>query len=148
VNENINMLARMFELQKDLQRRLGTPLVGIEARERAPISPRTLALPWLSDDEKSNLRRWHKEFSLALMMESSELMDWSPWKTWSKQLGNKQQVAEFSNEHVTEVLFEVADCFHFLINICLVYGITPEDLFESFTNKNKVNHTRQDGGSY
>lgn len=139
----MDRLWKMFELQRELQARLGTPLVGMDLRQSGR------ELDSMTEDERSTLTKWHKEFTLALMMESSELMDWSAWKHWSKRLGNKNEdVTPFSNEHRHEILLEIVDCFHFLINIALLYGVEPAEIFDVFENKNAINHKRQDGGTY
>ena len=135
-------LEQMFQLQRELQMRLDTPLVGDGLRARG------LAISDATPGELADLTKWHKEFSLALMMEASELQDWIPWKHWSKQLGNKQDVPQFSEHHRHEVTMEIVDCFHFLINISLMWGITPSQLFDIFSTKNEINHARQNSGSY
>ena len=40
----------------------------------------------------------------------------------------------------------MVDLFHFLISLAQVLGMTPEDVYEAYTKKNKVNHNRQDSG--
>lgn len=139
----MDRLREMFELQRALQSRLGTPLVGNEIRNAGRD------FSTADESERETLTKWHKEFTLALMMEASELMDWSAWKHWSKRLGNKSDaVTPFTNEHRAEILLEVVDCFHFLINIALLYGVDPDEIYNVFLSKNAVNHQRQDGGKY
>ena len=46
--------------------------------------------------------------------------------------------------HGTKV--EVIDLLHFLISIAQVLEITPEDFYEAYAKKNKVNLARQDSG--
>jgi dimeric dUTPase (all-alpha-NTP-PPase superfamily) len=142
-----DLLKRMFEMQHDLQARLGTPMIGDDARrKRGGIRINSLAD--LNETDRAVIKKWHKEFSLALMMEASELMDWSPWKHWSSRLGNKAEITFLGPDHLREVHMEIVDCFHFLIDLALLYGFTAEDLFETFAEKNAINHRRQDGGSY
>lgn len=108
-----------------------------------------LELSSVDDVGKRLITRWHKEFSLALMMEASELMDWSAWKHWSTQLGNKNHdVVPFTKTHVREIKMEIVDCLHFLVNLSLLYGISSDDLYLAFVEKNSINHKRQDSGSY
>jgi dimeric dUTPase (all-alpha-NTP-PPase superfamily) len=40
----------------------------------------------------------------------------------------------------------VIDLFHFLISMAQVLGMTPEDVFDAYTKKHKVNVQRQDSG--
>ena len=90
----------------------------------------------------------HKEYSLALMMEGGEIMDWVPWKGWSRQLGNKEPHVAMSESHQDEVRKEIADALHFVLALALLWGMTADDLFKYYTAKNAVNHGRQDTGAY
>lgn len=102
----------------------------------------------LDDDSKAIVVKWHKEYALALMMESAELMDWSPWKHWSKRLGNKQDIVQFSDRHRDEVLNELADIVCFLMNMCALWGIETQQLMRAVQLKTEVNHKRQASGTY
>ena len=102
----------------------------------------------LSDGDRALIARWHKEYALALMMESAELMDWSPWKHWSKQLGNKSPILPFSAAHRNEVKAELADLICFILNDCALWGITPSELVAATLAKTMVNHQRQATGTY
>jgi hypothetical protein len=59
-----------------------------------------------------------------------------PWKWWaSYQKFDKQ------NARV-----EIVDLLHFLISVAQVMEITPDDLFEAYTKKHRVNLNRQESG--
>lgn len=90
------------------------------------------------------------EYATAIMMEGSELKDWTPWKHWSENAGNKAVTKNnmLSPDHIHQMRIEVADILCFLINVSLWLGMTPDTLNEIHANKVLVNHNRQEGGSY
>lgn len=87
----------------------------------------------LSDEEKA---KWVLNYTRAMQQEISELIDSVPWKWWAKYQEFDEQNAKV----------EVVDLFHFLISLAQVLGMSPEDVYEAYTKKNKVNHKRQDSG--
>jgi dimeric dUTPase (all-alpha-NTP-PPase superfamily) len=87
----------------------------------------------MSDEEKA---KWVLNYTRAMQQEIAELIDSVPWKWWAKY-------QEFDEQNAR---VEVVDLFHFLISIAQVLGMTPEDVYEAYTKKNKVNHKRQDSG--
>lgn len=74
--------------------------------------------------------------SLALIDEVMESLRETPWKPWKKN-------QEFNESNYKE---ELVDAWHFLINLTLASGMTPESFHERFINKNNKNHKRQDEG--
>jgi dimeric dUTPase (all-alpha-NTP-PPase superfamily) len=87
----------------------------------------------MSEEEKT---KWVLNYTRAMQQEMSELIDSVPWKWWAKY-----QEFDAQNAKV-----EVIDLFHFLISLAQVLGMTPEDVYEGYMKKNKVNHNRQDSG--
>jgi len=72
----------------------------------------------------------------ALIAEIGEILELNQkWKSW------KKNPAEYNRK---EMLFEIVDAFHFLINIALFSGFDADKIFDAFLNKNKINHERQD----
>lgn len=76
-----------------------------------------------------------KDMTLAAMVELTEILNETPWKPWKKQ----------QSLNPDKYLEEVADLMHFIINLCLVANITPDMLYEAYSNKNKVNQDRNKG---
>ena len=73
---------------------------------------------------------------LALTDELHEALQevgWKPWAT-SRHLNRPEYVGE------------LIDAFHFLINLFLAVGATPEEVYEAYVSKIKRNHKRQDDG--
>ena len=73
---------------------------------------------------------------LAAVDELMEALRETPWKPWKKQ-------QTFNQENFKEELVDVA---HFMINLILASGMTAEEFFTRYINKNKVNHKRKEEG--
>jgi dimeric dUTPase (all-alpha-NTP-PPase superfamily) len=72
----------------------------------------------------------------ALIGEIGEILEeFQAWKAWRKN------PPDYDRE---KLLLEVVDAYHFIINIALYLGFDADDIYDSFTKKNKVNHNRQD----
>jgi len=80
-------------------------------------------------------RRVFMQFELAMRQESAEAIDSLNWKWW------KHDTDDWDN-----VKIELIDILHFWVSMATVAGLTAEDVFELYAKKNKLNHTRQDGG--
>jgi len=87
----------------------------------------------MSEKEKAE---WVLNYTRAMQQEIAELIDSVPWKWWAKYQKFDEQNAKV----------EVVDLFHFLISIAQVLGMTPQDVYDAYQKKNKVNHLRQDSG--
>jgi putative phosphoesterase len=81
-------------------------------------------------------QQWILNYSRGMTQEVSELTDCVPWKWWaSYQKFDKQ------NARV-----EIVDLLHFIISLAQVMEITPDELFEAYTKKHRVNLARQESG--
>lgn len=80
--------------------------------------------------------QWVLNYTRAMQQEMAELIDSVPWKWWAKY-----QTLDIQNARV-----EVVDLFHFLVSIAQVLGMTPDDVYNAYLKKNKVNHNRQETG--
>ena len=87
----------------------------------------------MSEAEKT---QWVLNYTRAMQQEMAELIDSVPWKWWAKYQQFDEQNAKV----------EVVDLFHFLVSLAQVLGMTPEDVYQAYSKKNKVNHNRQDSG--
>lgn len=61
------------------------------------------------------------------------LEEYQGWKDW------KDDVTFDS----WNLLYEVVDLWHFIINLTLYLGFDANDVFEAFCKKNQINHERQ-----
>ncbi len=90
----------------------------------------------LRDIDEEEQTKWVLNYTRAMQQEISELIDSVPWKWWAKY-----QKFDKQNARV-----EVIDLFHFLVSLAQALGMTPEDVFDAYVAKNKVNHQRQESG--
>lgn len=88
-----------------------------------------------SMDEAAKVQ-WVLNYTRALQQELAELTDSVPWKWWAKYQKFDEQNARV----------EVVDCFHFLVSIAQVLGMTADDIHQAYVKKNVVNHQRQESG--
>jgi len=117
---------RIF-IKKDLRDRDGKTLTMDallkEARSTEPIGPNTIVNEWLG------------KYLTALDDESRELREELLWKWWSKDHLDMQNIR-----------VEIVDQLHFWISLALTSGMSSEDVFNTYTQKNAVNHARQEQG--
>lgn len=80
--------------------------------------------------------KWILNYCRAMSQEIAELTDSVPWKWWAKYQKFDEQNARV----------EVVDLFHFLISLAQVLGMSADDVFRAYVEKNKVNLQRQETG--
>ncbi len=106
----------MFRLQEELNKRIGVS-----------------DFSGMTEEQQTH---WILNYCRAMTQELAELTDSVPWKWWAKY-----QKFDKQNARV-----EVVDLFHFLISLAQVLGMSADDVHRIYTEKNKVNHQRQDSG--
>jgi dimeric dUTPase (all-alpha-NTP-PPase superfamily) len=111
-----DMLKEMFRMQAELNRRIGV-LPGEQ----------------MSEEDQ---HKWILNYCRAMTQELAELTDSVPWKWWAKYQKYDKQNARV----------EVVDLFHFLISLAEILGMSADDVFRYYTEKNKLNFKRQDSG--
>jgi hypothetical protein len=77
--------------------------------------------------------------------EFSEMMGRLPWKTW-KKYSHDELLTWTSVEQRAETIFEGVDLIHFIMNIFIIFGISADEVFAYYKEKNKENFARQDRG--
>lgn len=80
--------------------------------------------------------KWTKEYLMHINCEGVELLEMLPFKHWKN----------YDNFKLDEIniKYEIIDMFHFFLDICLVWGITGEELAKLYFAKNKHNFERQE----
>lgn len=128
----MDKLDEIYELQTALRQRYGVKTIEDDST--------TLA----------ELFETIKQKGLAISMEAAEIINWTPWKPWSKQIGSKDPEWPIerlgTDDHLHEIKMEVVDVLHFAIELAQVLGMTAGDIHAMYVRKNKVNHVRQDEG--
>ena len=111
-----DMLADMFRMQAELNKRIGVNSPDVMTEEQQ--------------------QQWILNYCRAMSQELAELTDSVPWKWWAKY-----QTFDKHNARV-----EVVDLFHFLISLAEMLGMSAEDVYRYYRDKNIVNLQRQDSG--
>jgi len=70
---------------------------------------------------------------------------WKPWKGDHKEAPSKN-FNDMSENDLKELKMELIDIQHFLFNMMLAVGMTPEELFNYYFSKNEENRNRQKRG--
>lgn len=78
---------------------------------------------------------------LMAQAELVELLNWLPWKKHKQEYG--RGITEDERRAAAE---EVVDLFHFVLNMAILLGISPQTLYRLYVAKSEVNHARQDAG--
>lgn len=85
--------------------------------------------------DRSDKSLWIQKQTLAMMSELAELIDEVNFKWWKnpKPLDDEK------------IKYEIVDIFHFFMSMCITAGMSADELYELYKNKNKENFDRQDG---
>lgn len=86
----------------------------------------------LSEEDKIKLT---KEFILSMHRELGEVLNEIPWKL------HRANSQDYSIEHVQEELIDVQK---FLMNLFLIWGMTPETFYDTFMKKSAIVQARYD----
>ena len=108
----MDKLDRIFELQKELNDQIGFSV----------HNP-------LSQEEKI---QWILNIVRALQQELAEIVDTVPWKWW----------AHYQTFDEQNVRVELIDVLHFLVLLAQILGLSAEDVYQLYLQKNKVNIER------
>ncbi len=80
---------------------------------------------------------WIQKRSLALIDEVGEVLREANYKWWKNPKPKDEQ----------NIKEELVDVLHFLIGMCIDAGMTAEEMYKIYLNKNEENHKRQTGKS-
>jgi hypothetical protein len=118
------MLAELFELQAELNRRIGFD----PARLRERFNPLEAG-------------RWLNDYIAAASNELEELRDCTYWKHWCAEAkqGRRFELHDLQNARV-----EVIDLLFFWISLAQCVGLNADDVRRLYLQKLDVNHRRQD----
>jgi|TARA_R110002020_G_scaffold320664_2_gene536586 dimeric dUTPase (all-alpha-NTP-PPase superfamily) len=119
-----DMLSNLFNAQLEFQTTMAQP------KEIATVL-----------NNKTGAVKRMKQNLLALHAECSELLEWLPWKDWKTYSDSAP-----SDSAIAEAQYELIDIQHFVINIAIHLGMTPESFFDMFMRKQEENRDRQRRG--
>lgn len=112
-------LVKMFEMQDELNKRIGADMVDVAALRIDSV-----------------IAAWTQQLVIAMQQELAELIDCVPWKWW----------ANYQDYDLQNARVEIVDLFHFLISLAQLHGMSAEDVFNAYKAKHRINHERQDSG--
>ncbi len=78
---------------------------------------------------------WLSNYSRAMREEILELDEELLWKWWSKD-----------EIDIQNIRVELIDILHFLVSAMICSGLTPEKVYDIYSQKHAVNLSRQDSG--
>ncbi|MEL7607920.1 MAG: dUTPase [Bacillota bacterium] len=87
--------------------------------------------------EHLSMEEWIQKDVLAMIAELGELLDEVNFKWWK----NKKPVDGAALKE------ELVDVLHFFISMCIRSGMSADELYSVYCQKNQENHDRQEGVS-
>ena len=84
-----------------------------------------------------SMEEWMQKEVLAMLSELSEVLDEVNFKWWK----NKKPIDD------NALRGELVDILHFFVSMCIRSGMSADELFERYVEKNKENFDRQYGRS-
>ena len=125
----MDMLTAIFNRQRELMETYGPIEIANGARVPSPLLHGKLDLRLIQYRIKDLMQRTIEE-----MMEAANCLKNKPWK---------QDAQPTDVDHFQE---EIADAFHFFVEMCITAGLEPQDLFKLYFQKSEVNKFRQRSG--
>jgi len=127
----MDKLDEIVKLQSELMDRLKIIRFGPSFRDERQV---------MREEEHAHARdiqEQTKNMLHAITCEIGEVSDeinWKPWKNTRKDVD-------------LDLLYcELIDILHFIIEICLMWGMDANTIHQYYVAKNKINHERQDAG--
>ena len=138
MSDRIDSLEDIWLRQAELNERSGFDTAGLGQALAQAERDGTLA------DEggiRTDVGRAIKNYVDALTAECHELLECLSWKHWYREAreGRQYELQDIQNARV-----EATDMLFFLVSICQLLGMTPDDLFRLYAKKLGINHRRQD----
>lgn len=133
----MDKLKQMFEMQKSLNNYVFQKQ-GIKDVNGRPLMMQTIINEARKDTHigaNTDVCKWLGNYLTAMDDESKELRAEIPWKWWSKEFLDMQNIR-----------VEVVDKLHFWMSIAMSAGMNADDVFRIYEQKNLVNLQRQDKG--
>lgn len=128
-------LEKLFALQSELNDRIFAKK-DIRDRDGKVLTMATLRAEARAGESlgpNTDVNAWLGKYLTALDDESRELRDELLWKWWSKDSLDMQNIR-----------VEIIDQLHFWMSLALTAGLSAEDVFDVYMQKNAVNHARQE----
>lgn len=143
LSTNGSLLQQMLDMQKNLQSELATRLPKYNQH---PDNLETVGdiLDWnraqndAIDDER---REFYTSLGGMSNGEKAASAAWKRWKANHDEVRNTK-FSDLSEEDRLEVMFELIDEWHFVLNKFLSLGMSEQDIFTLYALKNRENFNR------
>lgn len=139
-----NTLAELYNLQKDIQENVyGYNFNKLQA---GPLPELRQFFDWNYHAIQDELRETFD--ALGGISDGIGNGVWKPWKKAYHEKAPNMSFNDMSENDKKELKMELIDIQHFLFNMMLAVGMTPEELMNYYFSKNKENRRRQSTGTY
>lgn len=139
-----NTLADLYNLQKDIQENVyGYDFSKLQA---GPLPELRQFFDWNYHAIQDELRETFA--ALGGMSDGIANGVWKPWKKAYHEQAPNMSLNDMSERDLKELKMELIDIQHFLFNMMLAVGMTPEELMNFYFAKNAENRRRQSTGTY
>lgn len=134
-------LADMYNLQKDIQENVYG--FDFKAMQEGSLEDMRKFFDWNYHAIQDELRETFD--ALGGIDNGIGNAVWKPWKG-DHQKASSMKFNEMTPSDLKELKMELIDIQHFVFNMMLAAGITPDELFNYYFSKNKENRSRQQRG--
>lgn len=137
-----NTLSDLYNLQKDIQENVyGYDFDQLRSK---PLSEFRQFFDWNYHAIQDELRETFD--ALGGIKDGIGNGVWKPWKKSYHEKAPNMTFNDLSESDKKELRMELIDIQHFLFNMMLASGLTPQDLMNMYFSKNKENRARQQRG--
>jgi hypothetical protein len=133
-----NTLSDIYNLQKDIQENVYG--YDFEAMRKGSLEDFRRFFDWNYHAIQDELRETFD--ALGGIKNGIGNAVWKPWKQDNKKI-KSMSFNDMSESDKKELKMELIDIQHFLFNMMLAAGMTPEELFNYYFSKNEENRNRQ-----
>jgi hypothetical protein len=137
-----NTLADLYNLQKDIQEKVYG--YDFEKLRKLDLLSFRQFFDWNYHAIQDELRETFD--ALGGIKDGVGNAVWKPWKKDHTEKAPRMKFSDMSPDDLKELKMELIDIQHFLFNMMLAVGMTPEELFNYYFAKNKENRNRQEKG--
>lgn len=140
--ESANTLADLYNLQKDIQENVYG--YNFDELRSKSLSEFRQFFDWNYHAIQDELRETFD--ALGGIKDGIGNAVWKPWKKAYHEKAPEMTFNDLSDSDKKELQMELIDIQHFLFNMMLAAGLTPQDLMNMYFAKNKENRERQKRG--
>jgi len=137
-----NTLADLYNLQKDIQENVYG--YNFEMLQSGPLDQLRTFFDWNYHAIQDELRETFS--ALGGVKDGVGNAVWKPWKKAYKEVVPSMSYNNLSESDKKELKMELIDIQHFLFNMMLSIGMTPQELMNFYFAKNAENRERQKRG--